>query len=95
MRGILVIPVVLVVAGLHAALDEDAGIRRWLHLRTELSEAHERIAQLDADVTELRADAARLGHDRFAIESAIREELGLAQAGQRVVRLRPRGLSSD
>ena len=94
-KGILVIPVVLVVAGLHAALDEDAGIRRWLHLRTELSQAHVRIAHLDDEVAELRGSAARLEHDRFAIESAIREELGLAQTGQQVVRLRRRGLSSD
>jgi cell division protein FtsB len=94
-KGILVIPVVLVMAGLHATLDEDAGIRRWLHLRTELSDSRGRIAQLDAEVAELRASAARLEHDRFAIESAIREELGLARAGQRVVRLRPRGLSSN
>jgi len=93
-RGILVIPVVLVVLGLHAALDEDAGIRRWLHLRAELEESHARIAQLGDEVERLRDDTARLEQDRFAIESAIREELGLASAGQQVVRLRPRGLSS-
>lgn len=94
MKGILVIPVVLVVAGLHAALDEDAGIRRWLHLRSELADAQGRIAGLEADVAGLRASAGRLEYDRFAIERAIREELGLAAAGQQVVRLRPRGLSS-
>jgi len=93
-RGILVIPVVLAVAGLHAALDEDVGIGRWLHLRAELAEARARIVDLDADVNGLRASAARLEHDRFAIESAIREELGLTAAGQRVVRLRPRDLST-
>lgn len=94
MKGILVIPVVLAVAGLHAALDEDAGIRRWLHLRAELADARGRIALLDAEVAGLRESAVLLDNDRFAIESAIREELGLAAAGQRVVRLRPRGLSS-
>ncbi len=95
MRGILVIPVVLAVAGLHAALDEDAGIRRWLHLRAELADARGRIALLETEVAGLRQSAARLEHDRFAIERAIREELELSAAGQRVVRLRARGLSSD
>jgi cell division protein FtsB len=93
-RGILVIPVVLAVVGLHAALDEDVGIRRWLHLRAELAEARGRIALLESEVAGLAASAERLEHDRFAIERAIREELGLVAAGQRVVRLRPRGLSS-
>ncbi len=94
-RGILVIPVVLAVAGLHAALDEDAGIRRWLHLRAELADARGRIADLDAEVAGLRESATRLEHDRFAVERAIREELGLSTAGQQLVRLRPRSFSSN
>jgi len=93
-RGILVIPVVLVVVGLHVALDEDAGVRRWLHLRAELADSRERIARLEDEVARLRRGAERLQGDRFAIEQAIREELGLAAPGQQVVWLRPRGLSS-
>ena len=88
------VPVVLVLAGLHAALDEDAGIRRWLHLRGELEDSRVRIARLEQEVARLRGSADRLEEDRFAIERAIREELGLAASGQRVVRLRPRGLTS-
>ena len=94
MRGILVIPAVLAVAGLHAALDEDAGIRHWRHLRAELSDARGRIDALRAEVATLNARAERLETDDFAMERAIREELGLTRPGQRVVRLRPRDLST-
>ena len=93
-RGILVIPAVLAVAGLHAALDEDAGIRRWLYLRAELSDARDRIEDLRSEVTDLHARAERLETDRFAMERAVREELGLARGGQQVVRLRRTDLSS-
>lgn len=94
MRGILVIPVVLAVAGLHAVLDEDAGIRRWSHLRAELSDARGRIESLRAEVVVLDARAARLETDRFAQERAVREELGLSRSGQQIVRLRSGDLSS-
>jgi cell division protein FtsB len=87
-KGLSLIPVVLAVAGLHAALDEDTGVRRWLYLRSELSEAGVRIDALRAEVAELREGISRLESDPFALERAIREELGLVRPGQRVVRLR-------
>lgn len=94
MKGILVVPALLAVALLHAALDEDAGIRRWLHLRAELSDARGRIEALRTEVADLRSDAQRLESDPFALERAIREDLGLARPGQSVVRLRRGSLSS-
>jgi cell division protein FtsB len=78
-----------------AALDEDAGVARWRHLRGELAEANERIAALGAETARLRLEAQRLEGDAFAIERAIREELELARPGQQVVRLPRAGSASD
>ncbi len=82
------IPVLLVLALAHAALDEEAGIRRWLHLRGELAEARERIEVLRGEIEGLRREAQRLEEDDFATERAIREELEFARPGQTVLRLR-------
>ena len=49
---------------------------------------------LREEVAGIEAEAWRLERDRFAIERAIREELGFAGPGQSVVRLRGRTLSS-
>jgi cell division protein FtsB len=65
-----------------AAFDEDAGVRRWWHLRGELADARARIEQLRAEVEALRAESAELESDSFAVERAIREELLVAQPGQ-------------
>ena len=94
MRGILVIPVLLVLALGHAALDEEAGIRCWLHLRGELAEARARIEGLRGEIAELRLEAQRLEADGFATERAIREELEYARPGQTVLRLRGVSASS-
>ena len=94
MRGTLVIPVLLVLALGHAALDEEAGIRRWLHLRGELAEARARIEVLRGEIAELRFEAKRLEEDDFATERAIREELEYARPGQTVLRLRGNNSSS-
>jgi cell division protein FtsB len=88
-----VIPVLLVLASGHAALDEEAGIRCWLHLRSELAEARARIEGLQGEIAELRLEAQRLEEDDFATERAIREELEYARPGQTVLRLR--GASSS
>ena len=88
MRGILAIPVLLVLGLGYAALDEEAGIRRWLHLRGELAEARVRIEVLRGEIAELRLEAKRLEEDDFATERAIREELEYARPGQTVLRLR-------
>jgi len=95
MRGAWVIFALLVAALLQAALDEQAGVRRWLHLRAELADSRLRIEQLRGEVAVLHDEARRLESDEFAIEKAIREELGLARPGQSIVRLPALGISSD
>ncbi len=89
MRGLLIIPGLVVAAFGYVALDEGAGIRTWLHHRDELERADERIARLEAEITQLRIEVERLDADPFAIESAIREDLRFARAGETVVQMPP------
>jgi cell division protein FtsB len=89
-----VIPVLLVLALGHAALDEEAGVRSWLHLRGELAEARARIEALRGEIDGLHREAQRLEEDDFETERAIREELEFARPGQTVLRL-PRGDASS
>jgi cell division protein FtsB len=86
-RGILLLPVLGVVALAAAALDEDAGVWRWWHLRGELADARARIERLRGEVDALRDEAARLESDPFAVERAIREELLVARPGEVIVRV--------
>jgi cell division protein FtsB len=83
-----VIPVLLVLALAHAALDEETGVRRWLRLRGDLAQARARIELLRGEIAELRREAQRLEEDDFATEQAIREELEYARPGQTLLRLR-------
>ena len=94
MRGIWLVPVLVALVLAHAALDGDAGLRHWLHLRAELADARSRIAGLEREVERLRAEAAGLEADDFAVERAIREELWLARPGQTVLRPAGTGVSS-
>jgi cell division protein FtsB len=88
MRGILVVPALLLLVALaHAALDEDAGVRQWWHLRAELADAELRIGVLSRELEVLRIEAQRLEEGGFATERAIREELGLVRPGQTLLRL--------
>jgi cell division protein FtsB len=93
-KGILVIPVLLGLALLQVAFDDDAGIRQWLHLRGELEDAHGRIEALRAEVDDLEREADVLDVRGFALERAIREELELVRPGQTLVRLGGGGVSS-
>jgi cell division protein FtsB len=87
--------VVLLALGLgRAALDEQAGVARWLHLRAELAEARAHVAELRAETERLRLEGERLTQDDFALERAIREELELVRPGQTLVRLRRGGVPS-
>ena len=88
------IPVLLVLALGHAALDEETGIRRWRHLRGELAEARVRIEALRGEIDGLRRETQRLEEDDFATERAIREELEFARPGQTMLRLRGANTSS-
>jgi cell division protein FtsB len=56
-------------------------------MRADLRSAQERMAGLEREIAESEAEAGSLGEDPFAIEQAIREDLGLARPGETVVRL--------
>jgi cell division protein FtsB len=70
-----------------AMLDGEAGFRTWLRLKGDLRAAQSRIEALRAEIAVLEEEAEALRNDRFAIESAIREDLQLARPGETVVRL--------
>lgn len=67
-------------------LDQKSGLPAWLRLRAELTASQARIEVLSARANTLREEIEALERDPFAIERAIREELGLARPGERVVR---------
>jgi len=82
----------LLVAGLMAAVvvyaifDANSGIRTLWQVRTNVSAAEGRVASLAAENAVLEQEAAALESDPFAVESAIRTDLGLILPGERVVR---------
>ncbi len=84
----------LVLLALHAALDEGSGIRAWLQQRERLAISDARIEALRSEITQLRREADLLEDDPFAIERAIREDLGFAARGETLLRLRGRDASS-
>ena len=95
MKGILLVPVLLVVALFWVALDQEAGIAPWLHLRGELEDAHVRIDSLRSDVEALEREAVLLDVRGFELERAIREELDLVGPGQTLIRTGRNGVTSS
>lgn len=87
MRGILGFSALLVLVALHTALDEGSGVGTWLRLRERLATSHARIDAMQSEIAQLRRDADRLEDDPFAIERAIREELGFSAHGETLLRL--------
>ncbi len=81
----------MVVALAVALLDPEIGVRRWWRLERDLGEATARIEALRAGVAALAAERDALRADDFAIERAIREDLGLARPGEILVGTEPRG----
>ncbi len=81
-------PLVLgAVAGI-AVADGDSGVRMWFRLRDDVAEARARVAVLAERRAELEAQIEGLESQPFALERAIREDLGLARPGEIVVRFR-------
>ena len=87
MRRLWWIPILVVAAAACTLADERAGLPARRRLDADLGLVRERIAVLQDDIETLRREADGLDADPFAIEQAIREELGLAQPGEAVVRL--------
>jgi cell division protein FtsB len=81
------IPVAAFAATGLLALDDRTGVPAWRRLRDDLRAADARIEILRGDIAALRAESLALESDAFAVERAIREDLGLAQPGETVVRL--------
>jgi cell division protein FtsB len=55
-------------------------------LRADLAERDARIEKLSSEIALLRAQVGDLESDPFALERAIREDLGLAKPGEVIVR---------
>ena len=91
MRRLWWIPILVVAAAAWSLADERSGLPAWQRLNGDLASARERLEVLERDIEVLRGDARALDSDRFAIERAIREELGLARPGETVVRLAAAG----
>ncbi len=94
MRRFLLIPALVAAVVVYAAFDQDSGLSRWWRLRGELRAAEMRIATARDEVARLTREAKGLEDDPFAIEKAIREDLGLARPGETIVRL-PRASTSS
>ena len=86
MRSVWLVPAVVIAGLALVTLDQRSGLPAWSRLRDELVASQERIAALTARADALRGEIEALEKDPFAIERAIREELGLARSGERVVR---------
>jgi len=75
----------LVVAVLFAGIDPDSGLRTWWQLRRERAESLERIEARRAEIARLEAASRELHGDAFAMERAIRADLGLARPEETIV----------
>jgi cell division protein FtsB len=78
-------PALLAGAILYAGLDPEAGLWSWWQLRQALEDSRVRIHQRERENQAL-SDAARdLDGDPFALESAIRVDLGLSRPRETIV----------
>ena len=88
MRRFLLIPAVVVGAVLvYAVFDDGSGVRTWLRLGAQLRSSQDRIQEIRRENAALRREAEGLESDSFAIERAIRGDLGFAGRGEVVIRL--------
>ena len=86
MRTTWVAPLVLgAVAGI-AVADGESGIPMWFRLRDDVAEAAQRVQVLASRNAALQAQIDALEQEPFALERAIREDLGLARPGEILVR---------
>jgi cell division protein FtsB len=78
---------ILLAAAGWAFADPDAGVGTWRQLGRDLVSAEERVTVLRVEIAKLQDQIDALEGDELAIESAIRTDLGLARAGETVVRV--------
>ncbi len=69
-----------------AVADTNSGVRTWLQVRRDLAVAEARVAALEQRIEAREGATASLKSDPLALETAIREDLGLARPGEIVVR---------
>jgi cell division protein FtsB len=82
------VPAVLVVGALGwAVLDGERGVPALLRMRADLVQAEARMDALRLEIATREQEAEALRADAFAIEEAIRQDLGLARPGESVVRI--------
>jgi len=84
MRAAVAFGICLLLFGLFG---DDHGVRAMLQARREARDLAAQVAALRAENAALRERAAALRDDPAAIETAARQTLGLARAGEIVVRL--------
>ena len=85
-RRLVWIPALALGAAGWSSFDESSGLPAWRRLRDDLAASRARIEVLRGDIEVLRREAEALQGDDFALERAIREDLGLARPGESVVR---------
>lgn len=78
---------IALVTGALVGLDASNGVPAWRNVRGELARSQQRNEALRAEIDRLQAEATALRDDPLAIESAIREDLGLARPGEIVIHL--------
>ena len=86
MRALAVGTVLIAVIVFSALRSEQTGLRIWYALRSDLQKAQGRVADLARENESLRREVAALEASPDAIDSAIREDLGLARPGEVIVR---------
>jgi cell division protein FtsB len=85
-KAFVLAPLLASVVLLATSFDGESGLPAWFVLRADLAECDERLEELNSEIEVLRAQVVALGSDPFALERAIREDLGLALPGEVVVR---------
>ena len=80
----------LVSALLYAAWDETSGLPLWRRLSRDVARAEAQVERLQIRNARLAADIEALGSDPFALERAIREEIGWVRPGEVRIDIRPR-----
>jgi cell division protein FtsB len=86
-KALLLAAALVASALVYAAFDSDAGLGNWLRLRRELRVSQEHNADLRAQIARLEQEASALERGGFAVERAIREDLGFTGEGETLLHL--------